>query len=77
MKITKRQLRKIIREEKTRLIAEQMEMDPKTASAIQMLQTAHANLEDLTYNVDQGAAEQINSQLMLIEDAIHALGGVI
>ena len=52
-------------------------MDPKTASAIQMLQTAHANLEDLTYNVDQGAAQQINSQLVLIEDAIHALGGVI
>ena len=77
MKITKRQLRKIIREEKVRLIAEQMEMDPKTASAIQMLQTVHANLEDLVYNVDQGAAQEINKQLVLIEDAIHALGGVI
>ena len=77
MKITKRQLRRIIKEEKVKLIAEQTVMDPKTANAIQKLQTAHANLEDLTYNVDQGAAQQINSQLVLIEDAIHALGGVI
>ena len=92
MKITKNQLRRIIREERDRLLNEQKpsemsmhdaaehyadSMSDKTASAIQMLQTAHANLEDLTYNVDQGAAQQINSQLVLIEDAIHALGGVI
>ena len=92
MKITKRQLRRIIREEKARLLSEQKpsemsmhdaaehyagSMGDKTASAIQMLQTAYANLEDLTYNVDQGASQQINSQLMLIEDAIHALGGVV
>ena len=92
MKITKRQLRRIIREEKARLLSEQKpsemsmhdaaehyadSMSDKTASAIQMLQTVHANLEDLVYNVDQGAAQQINSQLVLIEDAIHALGGVI
>ena len=92
MKITKNQLRRIIREEKARLLSEQKpsemsmhdaaehyadSMSDKTASAIQMLQTAHANLEDLVYNVDQGAAQQINSQLVLIEDAIHALGGVV
>ena len=92
MKITKNQLRRIIREEKARLLSEQKpsemsmhdaaehyadSMSDKTASAIQMLQTAHANLEDLVYNVDQGAAQQINSQLVLIEDAIHALGGVL
>jgi len=90
MKITKNQLRRIIREEKARLLREEPlpgqftddDRDPrmmsdKIASAIQSLQTAHANLEDLVYNVDQGAAQQINSQLVLIEDAIHALGGVI
>ena len=77
LRITKRRLRDIIKEEKSKLIAEQASMDPKAASAIQMLQTAYANLEDLTYNVDQGAAQEINKQLMLIEDAIHALGGVI
>ena len=92
MKITKRQLRRIIREEKARLLSEQKpsemsvhdaaehyagSMSDKTASAIQMLQTAHANLEDLVYNVDERAAQEINKQLILIEDAIHALGGVI
>ena len=91
MKITKTQLKRIIREEKARLLREEplpgqftdedrddtRMMSDKTASAIQMLQTAHANLEDLVYNVDQEAAQQINSQLVLIEDAIHALGGVV
>ena len=91
MKITKRQLRRIIREEKARLLREEplpgqftdddrddtRMMSDKTANAIQMLQTAHANLEDLVYNVDQGAAQEINKQLVLIEDAIHALGGVV
>ena len=92
LKITKRQLRRIIKEEKAKLLKEQKpsemsmhdaaehysnSMSDKTASAIQLLQTAHANLEDLVYNVDQGAAQEINLQLALIEDAIHALGGVI
>jgi hypothetical protein len=82
MKITKNQLRRIIREEKSRLLNEMQPADTgmmgdKTASAIQMLQTAHANLEDLTYNVDERAAQEINKQLILIEDAIHAMGGVI
>ena len=52
-------------------------MDDKVAGTIQMLQTAHVNLEDLTYDVDQATAQKINLQLALIEDAIHSLGGVI
>ena len=91
MKITKRQLRRIIREEKARLLKEQplpgqftdddrddtRMMSDKTASAIQLIQTVHANLEDLRYGVDEEAAQEIAAQLVLIEDAIHALGGVI
>ena len=91
MKITKRQLRRIIREEKARLLREgplpgqftdddrddTRMMSDKTASAIQMLQTVHANLEDLRYNVDQGPSQEIDRQLVLLEDAIHALGGVV
>ena len=82
MKITKRQLRRIIREEKRRLIAEQMEMDPKTASAIQMLQTIHTNLNDYVNNIGMGVTRRemenvIDNQLALLEDAIHALGGVV
>ena len=42
-----------------------------------MLQTVHANLEDLRYNVDQGPSQEIDRQLVLLEDAIHALGGVV
>ena len=86
MKITKRQLRRIIREEKSRLLNEMTpadagfeaaRMDDKTATAIQLIQTVHANLEDLRYGVDEEAAQEIAAQLVLIEDAIHALGGVI
>ena len=78
MKITKRQLKQIIKEEKARLLIEDPRMmSDKVASAIQLLQTVHANLEDLRYGVDQGPGEEINAQLVLIEDAIHALGGVI
>lgn len=86
MKITKRQLRRIIKEEKARLMNEMdphaagreaARMDDKVAGTIQMLQTAHVNLEDLTYDVDQATAQKINLQLALIEDAIHSLGGVV
>ena len=86
MKITKRQLKRIIKEEKARLMNEMdphaagiaaARMDDKVAGTIQMLQTAYVNLEDLTYDVDQAAAQKINLQLALIEDAIHSLGGVI
>ena len=76
MKITKRQLRRIIREEKARLLNEQAEMDPKTATAIQKLQTANMNLQDLMANVRGPMYDDLNQQIALIEDAIHALGGV-
>ena len=59
MKITKRQLRRIIREEKRRLIAEQMEMDPKTASAIQMLQTIHTLSEQQVSVFSQDQVVQV------------------
>ena len=75
MKITKRQLRRIIREEKARLLNEQAEMDPKTATAIQKLQTANMNLQDLMANVRGPMYDDLNQQIALIEDAIHALGG--
>ena len=82
MKITKRQIRRIIREEKRKLIAEQMEMDPRTASAIQLLQTVHANLNDYVNNIGMGVTRRemenvIDNQLELLEDAIHELGGVV
>ena len=82
MKITKRQLRRIIREAKAKLVAEQMEMDPKTANTIQTLQTIHANLNDYVNNIGMGVTRRelenvIDNQLALLEDAIHALGGVI
>ena len=76
MKITKRQLRRIIREEKARLLNEQVEMDPKTASAIQLLQTVHLNLQDAMANVRGPMYEDLNEQIALLEDAIHMLGGV-
>ena len=76
MKVTKRELRKIIREEKARLLKEQAEMDPKTATAIQKLQTVNMNLQDLMANVRGPMYDDLNEQIALLEDAIHALGGV-
>jgi len=86
MKITKRQLRKIIREEKTRLLREAEtpadrgfeagQMDDKTAEALQILQTVNMNLQDLMGNTRGPMYDAINGQLMLLEDAIHILGGV-
>ena len=76
MKVTKRQLRKIIREEKSRLLREQAEMDPKTADAVQLLQTVNMNLQDIMANTRGPVYDDLNKQLALLEDAIHALGGV-
>ena len=76
MKITKKQLRRIIREEKTRLLKEQAGMDPKTASALQLLQTVNMNLQDIMMSTEGDMYDTINEQLILLEDAIHALGGV-
>ena len=87
MKITKRQLRRIIREEKARLLREagtpadrgfeSVRMDDKTATAIQLLQTVYANLQDLMANTRGDMYDDINGQLMLLEDAIYALGGTV
>ena len=77
MKITKRELRKIIREEKSRLLREQAEMDPKTADAIQLLQTVNMNLQDIMANTIGPVYDDLNKQLAMLEDAIHALGGVV
>ena len=87
MKITKRQLRRIIREEKARLLREAgtpadrgfeaARMDDKTASAIQLIQTVNMNLQDLMANTRGDMYDTINEQLVLLEDAIHALGGVV
>ena len=76
MKITKTQLKRIIREEKARLVVEQAEMDPKTAAVLQMLQTVNMNLQDLMANTRGPMYDELNDQISLLEDAIHALGGV-
>ena len=72
MKITKRQLRRIIKEEKAKLITEQAGQDP-----VGILKAVYEALSDLTYNVDEEAATVLSKQLMQIEDAIEALGGFI
>ena len=77
MKVTKREIRKIIREEKARLLREQAEMDPKTADAIQLLQTVNMNLQDIMANTRGPVYDDLNKQLAMLEDAIHALGGVV
>ena len=77
MRVTKREIRKIIREEKARLLREQAEMDPKTADAIQLLQTVNMNLQDIMANTRGPMYDDLNKQLALLEDAIHALGGVV
>ena len=46
----------------------------KSQFAAKKLQTALANLQDLTYNVDERAAQEINKQLILIEDAMELMG---
>ncbi len=86
MKITKRQLRKIIKEEKARLLREagtpadrgfeSARMDDKTATAIQLLQTVNMNLQDLMANARGPMYDELNEQISLLEDAIHSLGGV-
>ena len=77
MKITKRELRRIIKEEKARLLREQAEMDPKTADAIQLLQTVNINLQDIMANTRGPVYDDLNKQLAMLEDAIRALGGVV
>ena len=86
MKITKRQLKRIIREEKARLLREagtpadrgfeSARMDDKTASAIQMLQTLNMNLQDIHAQTRGEMYDDLNEQIALLIDAIHKLGGV-
>ena len=86
MKITKNQLRRIIREEKARLLREAYDspadsspsMDAKTADAAQLLQTAYYNLDDLVGGLyDDGVADDILMNMELIKDALHILGVVL
>ena len=67
MKITKRQLRQIIKEEKARLLSEQAQ-DP-----IGLLQTINMNLQDMMANVRGPMYDDLNEQLILLEDAIRIL----
>ena len=91
MKITKRQLRRIIREEKARLLSEQKpsemsmhdaaeryagSMDNKTADALQMLQTLNVNLQNIHANTRGEMYDALNREIELLIDAIHKLGGV-
>jgi len=85
VKITKNQLRRIIREEKARLLKEAgtpadagfeaARMDDKTASALQMLQTLNMNLQDIHANTRGDMYDALNEQIELLIDAIRALGG--
>jgi hypothetical protein len=80
MKITKRQLRRIIREEKARLLNEQgpPSMDAKTAEAAQLLQTAYYNLDDLVGgSTDDGVVDDVLMNMELIKNALHILGVVL
>ena len=85
MKITKRQLRRIIKEEKARLLNEQgnyaggpPSMDAKTADAAQLLQTAYYNLDDLVGgSTDDGVVDDVLMNMELIKNALHILGVVL
>ena len=89
MRITKRQLKRIIKEEKAKLLKEAgtpadagfeaVRMDEKTAGAIQLMQTVHMNLSEMAagYAVDEELHDDLNMQMALLEDAIHSLGGVV
>ena len=67
MKVTKRELRKIIREEKARLLNEQAQ-DP-----IGMLEELNMNLQDMMANSRGPMYDDLNEQLILLEKAIRAL----
>jgi len=100
MKITKRQLRRIIREEKAKILRMTesygeplspptpaaagkfaVKMDAATADAVQELQTAYINLEDLasgirSYPRGSETSDEILMNLELVKNAIHLLGAV-
>ena len=100
MKITKRQLRRIIREEKAKILRMTesygaplapptpaaagkfaVQMDDAMADAVQELQTAYINLEDLAsgiraYPRGPETSDEILMNLELVKNAIHLLGAV-
>ena len=54
------------------------EMNSRNAKAIQLLQTVHVNIRELILDgVSEDVFEGLEEQLVLIEDAIHSLGGVL
>lgn len=67
MRVTKRELRKIIREEKARLLSEQAQ-DP-----IGMLEELNMNLQNIMANSRGPMYDDLNEQLILLEKAIRAL----
>ena len=83
MKITKNQLRRIIKEEILKetsspsdLGFEAARMDDKTADALQMLQTLNVNLQNIHANTRGEMYDALNREIELLIDAIHKLGGV-
>ena len=81
MKITKRELRRIIREEKSRLLSEMQPSDgpmmsDQVADALQMLQTLNVNLQNIHANTRGEIYDALNREIALLIDAIHKLGGV-
>ena len=88
MKITKRQLKRIIREygpagaEEYNTVAAADKRFKKKQEALQLLQTAHFNLSDFVYGMEGGGdrsdeVKDLKAQIELIVDAIHLLGGNI
>jgi hypothetical protein len=91
MKITKNQLRRIIREEKQRLLNEitpaqagseavrmDGQMSARTADAVQLLQTVYYNLDDLVGGLEgDSVVDDVLMNMELIKDAIHSLGAVL
>ena len=83
MKITKNQLRRIIKEEILKETSspsdrgfEAARMDDKTADALQMLQTLNVNLQNIHANTRGEMYDALNREIELLIDAIHKLGGV-
>jgi len=68
MKITKRQLRRIIKEEKARLLNEGQ--DP-----ISLLQIAYGDLEMVSENISGPMQPEVLNIMELVRDAIQGLGG--
>ena len=77
MKITKNQLRRIIKEEKSRLLREQAQGPIGMLEAIEMLEELNMNLQDIMANSRGPMYDGLNEQLILLENAIRALKGTM